>query len=397
MPFTQSFPFRRVAVDHLIAGVSRIWWQLHPGFKDAGDHTFQLQAGYTGNINAADWTDVGSPTINAWYAEDDHRRLYGMRLLTHYRVKLTTAAGLVYVSNPAGVYGELPEHDWVQAREILRKEQLRSGLIGAPGYLVKRMRYGRSCTKCLDHLTGAVLDERCPECKGTGFQVGFHAPVPLQCWDITPQAIAEKRNGDKPPGQIRDAATIKARVLACPDLALEDVWVNGKSDERWAVDVIEQVVAPRGVPLVLSVTLQLIPYTDVVYKIQVGGEPNDQPDYVLPTAGGGCIEITHDYGGEDALAAQDAQGCGIPGVYILAIPAATYLAGGHAASDAVAATSTLANGRWAYALKLNAGNYYLVFEKPGEFGPNAVPVTVTGSSSSVAASLSSSASSFGPV
>jgi hypothetical protein len=52
-----------------------------------------------------------------------------------------------------------------------------------------------------------------------------------------------------------------------------------------------------------------------------------------------------------------------------------------ALDDAVAVTTTRANGRWTDALRVNPGQYVILFEKPGEYGPDTAAVTVTPGSS----------------
>jgi hypothetical protein len=124
MTQARIFPFRRVSVDHMVRGVTRVWWQLEKLFNDPGPYTFQLQFGRTGLRDAGDWKNVGQATVNNYYAEDPAFREAGYDLLAHYRVVLTTPQG-TYVSQPANCFGELTEKDWVLAREIIRKEQLR--------------------------------------------------------------------------------------------------------------------------------------------------------------------------------------------------------------------------------------------------------------------------------
>jgi len=34
MPGTEFYPFRRLAVDHMIVGTSRIWWEMHRDFLE---------------------------------------------------------------------------------------------------------------------------------------------------------------------------------------------------------------------------------------------------------------------------------------------------------------------------------------------------------------------------
>lgn len=390
MPFTTSFPFRRVSVNHAIEGITRVWWDLDPLFNDPGPYGFQLQVGNVGLSAAPDWEDVGDP-VATWYAEDTVKRpATGKRLITHYRVVLTTPLG-TFVSNPVGCYGDLNEEDWVFARELVRKELLRvRRKAGVAGVLFKRYRTGTACPRCIDGPSGQVTDSKCPACGGTRFKVGYYPPLPGQCWDLGGETINEKRTGTQVPGQSRNDVR-RARIVAFPDLATEDVWADNGSGQRWIIqEPLTQIAVVRNVPVVVDATMVLAPYDHYVYRLQIGNEPNDNPKAIPPAAGEGCVRVTHDYGGQDNLAYMDASGCGITGAAVRA-----YRDYDTDDQVLVAETHTLGNGRWAEALMLNPGVYTLVFEKLGQFGPDIVSVTVAGAAPR---SLSSSySSSFGLV
>lgn len=371
----QTYPFRRLTVDHIVEGGSRVWWQLLPTFNEPGPYTFQLQFGRTGLPVANDWVDAGAPVVNGVLAIDDQKRLYGKTLETHYRVVLTTAVSR-YVSLPTDAQGRLDEKDWCQAREIIRKETLRHTKCSHDGFIVKRLRYGRRCTRCLDPQTGEIQNSRCPECFGTGFSGGYHPPLAFQWLDtVEDSPVGERRGGDSPPGQSADI-TEKVRVLGFPMLDKEDVFVDTDSDIRWIVDTIDEKASMRSVPLILELTVKKAPYTDVVYRIPVlPGQPQSSR-IILPSQGTGSVRVTHDYVGADALTYQTADGCGIEGATILAFTKADWDAGAHNPADAVAATSTTSDGRWVWALCLDPGEYVLSAEKVGEFGPDTMPLTV---------------------
>jgi hypothetical protein len=378
MPQPRIFPFRRVSVDHMVRGVTRVWWQLEPTFREPGPYTFQLQYGHTPLSDAVDWTNVGAPVVNGYFSEDPGWREGGYDLLTHYRVTLTTTSGL-YVSQPASCFGELTERDWLLSREIIRKEQLRHRLVSVPGYLIKPYRYGKPCPRCRDELTQEVTDNDCPVCNGTGFEVGYHPALPLQCWDLSPENIDERVDTELK-GSTREGAYVTARVIGFPALNDRDIWVNGSSDERWRIDKIQVAAAIRNVPLIYNVTMGLLPFNNSVYGIEVGGEPaNRDPRPVVAFEGCGDIVVDHNQGGADYLAYKDAAGNSVEGaaVYIFnksdvdaAIPVLP------ARNLAVAQTTTTTNGRWASALYLYAGDYGVLFEKPGEYGPDLQLITV---------------------
>lgn len=378
MPSTRSYPFRRLAVDHAIVGQTRVWWELEEIFRDPEPHTFQLQVSHLGAANAVDWENVGTPLTAAYFAVDDEQRDTGKELTAHYRVLLTTPVG-TYASPPVGCFGELTEADWVFARELLRKEELRHSKVSRSGYLLKRLRYGRRCKLCRDALTQEVTNAHCPQCNGTGFEVGYNAPVPFQCFDLQPvtNAFTQDANGR---GTVRDKASVSARVLGFPMLNKYDVWVDPKSDERWVIHEITFSASCRGVPVVMDVQMSLLPFSHQVYKIDVGRQLPDQEES-LPTSGHGCIVVDHNYGGPDNLSVTTAEGQPVEGLVILAFTKANYEGYGNNPATvsrrlAVASSSTMAAGRWAYAIRLDPGDYVLVLEKAGFFGPNAYPLTV---------------------
>ncbi len=364
------FPFRRVSVDHMVRGVTRVWWQLEPLFNDPGPYTFQLQFGRTGLRDTPDWKDIGGPVVNGFTATDSEWREGGYDILSHYRVKLTTPNG-VYVSQAANCYGELTEKDWLLAREIIRKERLRHRMVSVSGYLLKPYRYGKPCPRCRDQLTQEVTDANCDVCNGTGFEVGFHPPLALQCWDLSPETIQEDVD-DQVKGSTRENAYVTARVVGFPALNKNDIWVNGSSDERWRVETIQVLAAIRGVPIVYSVKMGLLPFNNAVYALEVGGEPESRPGPTLPALGCGSVAVDHNYGGTENLIYSAAGGCAIIGADVYVFDKATFDATGPATARtlAVAKTTTRANGRWTESLNLNPGEYAVLFEKLGEYGPD---------------------------
>lgn len=376
MPSTRSYPFRRLGVDHMIVGSSRIWWQLEPSFHEPGPHVFQLQFGRTGNQNAHDWVNVGLPLEDAFYATDDAQRDFGKILTAHYRVALTTGTS-TYVSLPTSCIGQLPEKDWLEAREIMRKERLRHSIVSPEGVLLRRFRYGTRCTKCLDFLTEDITNSECPECNGTGFVIGYHPPVPCQCYDLSPLSIDESQNEEQGTVQEEgDGTLVKARVIGFPMLQKLDVWVNCSSDERWIIHRVTRGACVRNVPVVLDVEMRLAPFTHQVYKLSLEDAGDD---VTSPGPGDGDIVVDQDFGGDDNLSYVLATGEGVEGATMLAFKHSDYQAaqpGRPAASLAVAGTMTVGGGRWEEAVNLNPGAYVLVFEKPGHFGPDIISINI---------------------
>jgi hypothetical protein len=375
MSLQKNYPFRRISVDHMTRGETRVWWQLERDFHEAGPYVFQLQAGSAGVSEAIDWQNVGNPVVNGFVAVDTVWRNSGSIITTHYRVTLTTPTS-VYVSEPAPCSGMLSEHDWLLAREIVRKERLRLNKVAVDGYLIKALRYGKPCSRCRDPLTQEPSDNNCPLCNGTGFEIGFHPAVPLQCWDLSNQVISETQDLQLK-GTSRENPYIQARVIGYPALNNYDIWVNATTDERWVVSEIAIAAALRGVPLIYQVKLGLVPFHNGIYSIEL-----EQPQPTWPLVPGtGCVTVNSDWAGvsANALKYKDANGAFIVNAYVHAFEKANFdrtYPVYPLKTDAVASTKTLADGTWVNALNLDPGKYVLVYEKPDAYGPNNFEITV---------------------
>ena len=370
----------------MVRGVTRVWWELEPVFNDPGPYVFQLQTGNTPLNNTTDWKNVGGAITDGYIAYDDVWRASGSDLVTHYRVVLTTPKD-TYVSVPVNCFGELAERDWLIAREIIRREQLRHKYVSVSGYLIKPYRFGRPCTRCRDTLTAEVIDSNCPICSGTGFEVGYHPALPLQCWDVTPPTITEDQDISAL-GTTRKDHMTRARVLGFPTLNVNDIWVNGASDERWIIHSIRVAAAIRNVPLIYEIEMGLVPLTNAIYAIEIGGEPAERPGPALPILGCGAVVLDHDYGGADNLAYTDATGQPVVGAAVYIFPKDIFDA---AAPDlpnrnlAVAGTYTRTNGRWQDAVRVPPGEYAVLYEYTGEWGPDHEFITAVESSDETSA------------
>jgi hypothetical protein len=256
--------FNRVYVDYLSLGGGRISWDLSIHFLGKLPFTFQLQAGETGLNQASDWSDVGPPLLNSFTTIDPTQRTYGKTWITHYRVKLTTGDGQVFYSDPVDVLGRLNFKDWNIAREILRKERLRHTLVSPNGYLLKIKRSGEQCD-CIDVASGDVIDSACPECFGTRWTGGYYPPYPV-FMDLGNLSAREMQ--DLTRGTIKDVK-IPGRFLGAPQLYAYDVWVNKESDERYTIHDITVAAHLRGVPIIVSAGLRLLPSDDIVYTVPV--------------------------------------------------------------------------------------------------------------------------------
>jgi len=271
---TRDRVFDRVAVDFLVKGGARVSWSLARTFLDPPPYEFQLQVGGTGNPAASDWEDVGDPVEGAFFAVDPTQRAYGKNPTTHYRVKLSTING-AYFSIPASVFGVMDHHNWMIARDIVRRERLRLDRTGVKfrGWLLKRMWAGATpdpkdlSAAVTDPLTGAVLRSRATSTLGTPFLSGYYAPVPFTL-DKTAEGHYEQYDDadsttDKPQN------LIGCRVVMIPPVATLDAFVAQYSDRRYFFHEVKVTAEWQGVPLVASCSIRRAPSSDVIYSAAV--------------------------------------------------------------------------------------------------------------------------------
>jgi hypothetical protein len=268
-------PFARVLVDYLVRGQSRISWELARHFTDPDPATwsYTLQvAGHgsmpshqpDGSVRTDDWADVGSAVVNAAQLTDSVLRQFGKTSTTAYRIKLVTPR-TAYYSPTGNNLGQLDKRDWLLAQELTRKEQLlHRRYSSTEGVLLRRRRNGTPCTKCLDRATGEVTLSRCEVCNGTRYIGGYLAGVAATFCALAVRESREHRNlqtaSEKP-------EVTSGRVLAVPGLFSGDLWVAGDSDQRFEVHKVGVIAKVRDVPVVQSIELRQLPFTDIAYTL----------------------------------------------------------------------------------------------------------------------------------
>jgi hypothetical protein len=267
MPRTRDDVFKRITVDHVVVGGTRISWGLQDTFKDTGPYTYQLQVGETGVAGADDWTNVGAAQVDVFFIVDSTRHLYGNRLTHHYRLQLTTSSDS-YTSKPAPVYGLLSKRDWLLARAIIRRELLRHEKKASPnGYLLRRKWTGTVVPDpdVVDPLTGEIVKVDNTSGEGTEFVGGYYAPVAMFV-DLSPETNHVQRDQNR--GAVNDLE-VQGRAIAFPQLNRRDIWVSATSDRRYKVQRIQNVAEIRAVPLVVNLALRPIPFKDPAYDVDV--------------------------------------------------------------------------------------------------------------------------------
>lgn len=271
-------PFRRVQVDYLTAGGSRITWELDSSIIDDGPYVFQLQFSRSGIADEADWIDVGPAVEDARYLLDPDQRLWGASLsAANYRVILTTADNH-YTSDPAPALGTLDVRGWAEVREILRKEQLMlRQFVGEAGFLLKARRYGTRCS-CVDPDTGEINNSSCPICFGNKFVGGFYAPIPFTFANTTNASIYERVQYNEGVGTVRPRR-IFGRVTGDVPVTSRDVWISEGEDRRFYIHEVTSLAQLRGIDIVLRIELRGAPRGDVIHALKIVRPEVPVPDW----------------------------------------------------------------------------------------------------------------------
>jgi hypothetical protein len=266
--------FKRLRIDHMVAGQSRLSWEMAPWFCDPLPWEFLPQISDTG-VDTSVWRDLTGWLPN-WFTIIVGPVLEGGRnLTTNFRVLLRTPAG-EYASEPQNVFGTLPSKGWVRARVIVKKERLRFRTATVvKGWLLKRMRTGTTPdptdprTAVTNYLTGEIIKTVDPATVGTEYFGGFYMPVPYDL-DAEPTGLYEHRDELQGRGTIDDDSLVRqARIIHDPPVAHWDAFVADQSDLRFYIHRVRHLAEIASVPLVSQAELRLAPFTDVIYTVEV--------------------------------------------------------------------------------------------------------------------------------
>lgn len=205
-----------------------------------------------------------SPELtNVYRYREDKRRMVSKDNVLHFRLKMTTPAG-VYYSDVIDPHWQLSKPDFLIARRMMHDEYL--GQRNHVGVLVDvwiRCFFGPVCT-CVDPITKDVLKQSCPLCYGTGRQPGYHGPYTTWCT----YSPVKKQKGlqDDNTGPISNYS-ISGRLTAVPELKKEDIIIDKASGRYYYVDDVSNDVEIRRTPIVQTAVLKQVPTSSPVYRL----------------------------------------------------------------------------------------------------------------------------------
>jgi hypothetical protein len=259
-------PFKRLTVEFHFNLITKqailVTWAMNPAFRGPGPWSFKLQRGRA--VDDDQWVDISSTTDQPWLY-DNHPSLSQHDRTTFYRVILTDAKGVQYISQPVSIFQDWNHYDWRLMREIVRKETLVQRKKGGTfGYLLKRRQWGQPCTSCVDPNSGAILDAHCPECFGTGIMGGYYDPI-VYYMVMNPGKRMKRLTPDQ--GVIADVVET-GRCLAWPVPEGNDIWVQGNVNRRYRImPDVEVIARHRGIDVILDVRMAELAQEDIVYQV----------------------------------------------------------------------------------------------------------------------------------
>jgi hypothetical protein len=273
-------PITRLNVDYLTEGGARITWDIDRQLIDGGPYVFRLQKSNGSGDASDDWVDVGYPAVDPFYMLDADKRLWGLSPTVNYRVVLTTAAA-TYTSPCVNADGNLTRQQWLDVREVLRKETLMlRRFTGVNGFLLKAKRYGTRCS-CVDPDSNEVGNSAHLACYGTGYVGGYHPPVPSFFANTDPTTTKEQVAYNQERGTIKPTVTW-GRVTGTLPIVHRDAFVATGSDDRYYVHTVKEAATRAGVPIVYTVELRLAPRSDILYAFEVTRPDDPAPDWKTP-------------------------------------------------------------------------------------------------------------------
>lgn len=367
-----DYPIQRLLVYPSYPGSTLVTWDLHPNFKDPLPYTYQLQRSRTANPDG-EWENIDVPKQDVIAIVDPDSVRSGFLLDCFYRIILSTARGS-YVSKPEGCFGQLHREEWKLANEILAKERLYFKQTAVPGVLLQLKRQGERCPYCTGTYDDGIVNAHCEHCFGTGYLGGYHKPFQFQAWQVSPSQLQEVHYSENVASINMSVDRYQARATGIPEIYNGDIWVDLSTAQRFKISASKVIAQIRRVPLVRVIDMTLIPASEMVYQIPIGNDNYYPTVTTTEVSGCGYKTIDHDYPTEKALQYVDQEGNPVSGATILItkLPETE-----EEDAQLVHKTTTTVNGLWETSYKAIIGHYEIVFEKPGEYGPNTVLIEIT--------------------
>lgn len=137
-------------------------------------------------------------------------------------------------------------------------------MAGTPVTVWQAMQDGDKCPRCLDPITGEVLDSHCAECLGTGIIGAFHGPY--DSWGTFSQSQIHEKHGQA--GNMEDTRIHQLRMLGSwSGLRRDDLVIDTPSQRIYVIIKQTNLAALRRVPLAIQFEVHELDPGSIVYKL----------------------------------------------------------------------------------------------------------------------------------
>ena len=254
-----------VAIRHDNARV--LTWTLEPGYDYPEEFLLKVENSRAGGP----WETLADDVKGQCSFVDARRRNWNKHMNEHYRLRLFVNANEQYVSDivEAGRVTSYPFS--TEASNAIRQIEAAIEQSGVTGLLLKRKTFGTRCPLCTDFSGQSTVNEHCPRCFGTGIDGGFYP-------GITMNLIKDKIDTAESNTQLGWAQTeiVTGRCIAYPWIKVNDIWVEDHTNYRYRLSACTPSASYRTTPLVYTVKMSRLEYTDAAYMPGMDAKVRDR-------------------------------------------------------------------------------------------------------------------------
>lgn len=236
-------------------------WELNDAFSAPTPFAFVVQMAPTPK---GPWESISGTLVDEYYWADE-RKPVGKTSSRNYRVVMVDGNGRSYASEPVMPCGDLDLHEFLIAREILRKEELNARRFAATaGQVWIAAEYGTKCPACLDPITGAVRNSHCKKCHGTGFYPSHYGPFEMWLQFSSKQNHGASHDAV---GGTKDEKPFSVRAIGTPRLKHNDILRDKASGKMYYIQAVSNAAEMRRIPIVQQLTVSEAATTDQCYDL----------------------------------------------------------------------------------------------------------------------------------
>ena len=236
-------------------------WRLNDDFSAPPPFEFRVQMAPT---PVGPWVDISGPVTESmcWA---DVRKPVGKTSSRNYRVTLKDGSGRMYASEPKLPCTDLDLHEFLLAREIMRKEELNARKFsGVLGQVWLEAEYGFPCPECLDPITRMPTNSHCRKCHGTGKWPSHYGP--FEMW----LQFSQKQNhgaSHDDAGGTKDDKQFSVRAVGTPRLKKNDIVRDPANGKMYYIHTVTNAAEIRRIPIVQQLAVSEAATTDQCYDL----------------------------------------------------------------------------------------------------------------------------------